>query len=351
MAPAPPPPPLDNAAIAELLALRAEKAKGDWGKALRKASRAALTWPEEAAAIEASGRRIEDELWRIGPKTGALVREWLASPPEVPEPPPIRRDFLTLARARAVLDAADPAWRRDFRGDHQMHTTWSDGTVSIEEMARAAAALGHRRIVITDHSKELKIAGGMDEATLERQLDEIAAVNGRLAAEGLALRVLAGIEMNLHPDGSGDMDPAVLARLDLVLGSFHSKLRLAEDQTARYLAALANPDIHVLGHPRGRIYNFRLGLAADWPAVFAEAARRGKAVEIDGYPDRQDLDRDLLRLARDAGCEVSIGTDAHGPDELALFELGIAAAVEAGIPRERILNYRDPPRASSQTRR
>jgi DNA polymerase (family 10) len=114
--------------------------------------------------------------------------------------------------------------------------------------------------------------------------------------------------MNLNPRGEGDMNPKSLSNLDLVLGSFHSSLRRIDDQTERYLAALRNPHIHILAHPRGRIYNFRLGLKADWPRVFAEAARLDKALEIDCYPDRQDLNLSLLKLARLAGTRVSLGT-------------------------------------------
>jgi histidinol phosphatase-like PHP family hydrolase len=135
------------------------------------------------------------------------------------------------------------------------------------------------------------------------------------------------------------MDPGALARLDLVLGAFHSKLRVTEDQTDRYLAAVRNPDVNVLAHPRGRRFNVRPGLSADWARVFDQAARLDKAVEIDGFPDRQDLDVELLRLARDHGVRISIGTDAHSVSELGHMEFGLAAAALAGIERERILNY------------
>jgi histidinol phosphatase-like PHP family hydrolase len=151
--------------------------------------------------------------------------------------------------------------------------------------------------------------------------------------------VLHSIEMNLSPDGRGDMESAALGKLDLVLGAFHSALRKTEDQTVRYIAALRNPDIQILGHPRGRIYNYRLGLAADWSKVFAEAARMDKAVEIDCYPDRQDLNVGLLREARKANVRISLGTDAHHPWQFYFIELGLAAALIAGIPAERIINF------------
>ena len=164
-------------------------------------------------------------------------------------------------------------------------------------------------------------------------------MNAQLASDGLDFKVLKGIELNLSPEGAGDMDPACLRDLDLVLGSFHSSLRRKEDQTDRYLAALENPDVDVLGHPRCRIYNFRVGLLADWKTVCAAAAETGTALEIDSFPDRQDLNVELLELARDAGCWISIGTDAHNPVEMQYLPVGLAAAISARIPKERILNF------------
>jgi DNA polymerase (family 10) len=135
------------------------------------------------------------------------------------------------------------------------------------------------------------------------------------------------------------MEPETLAELDIVIGCFHSALRRKEDQTDRYLAGLRNPDIQILGHPRGRIYNYRAGLSADWPRVFGLAAELDKAVEIDAYPDRQDLSPDLLTLAREAGCRISFGTDSHGPTQLRFMAFAAASALRVGIERERILNF------------
>jgi histidinol phosphatase-like PHP family hydrolase len=192
---------------------------------------------------------------------------------------------------------------------------------------------------VTDHAKGLKIAGGINEEQLAKQATEIAAVNGALKGSGSRLQVLRSIELNLNVAGEADLEPAALAKLDIVLGCFHSALRKKEDQTPRYVAALHNPDLQILGHPRGRIYNYRLGLDADWARVFGVAAELDKAVEIDSYPDRQDLSGDLLQLAKAAGCRISLGTDAHGPSQLRFIEFGLAAAARAGIKRERILNF------------
>ena len=210
---------------------------------------------------------------------------------------------------------------------------------SIEELAEAGEARGYEYLAITDHSKGLKIAGGIDEEQLAQQADEIATVNESLGRSHRSIRVLRSIELNLSPRGEVDMDLPSLATLDIVLGCFHSALRKKEDQTDRYVAALRYPAIHILGHPRGRIYNFREGPSADWARVFAVAAGFDKAVEIDCYPDRQDLSLDLLRLAAKAGCRISIGTDAHGTSQLRFIEFGVASALQAKIDPHRILNF------------
>jgi putative hydrolase len=167
----------------------------------------------------------------------------------------------------------------------------------------------------------------------------IRSLNASFVAAGKKFRVLRSIELNLNPQGVGDMSAESLNKLDIVLGCFHSALRKTEDQTSRYLAALRNPAVHILGHPRGRVYNFRLGLTANWPAIFKEAAELDKAVEIDGYPDRQDLSPDLVRLAAKAGCRVSLGTDAHGSSQLRFMEFSAASALLGKLKPERILNF------------
>jgi histidinol phosphatase-like PHP family hydrolase len=329
--------PLPNSSISELLALAAENAKMPLQKALRRASRKALMWPEEASVMVQEDRSLT-ELPGVGPSLNKMIRRWIDDPPEIPTPPEIRAYFLTLTEARAAL-AKQPAWSADVKGDLQMHTQWSDGSGSVEDMAQAAAERGYEFIAITDHSKGLKIAGGINEKQLQQQGEEVAAVNASLRSAGQSVRVLRSVELNLDPGGNGDMDSESLKSLDLVLGCFHSALRKKEDQTDRYLAALRNPDIQILGHPRGRIYNFRLGLTADWPQVFDLAAELDKAVEIDAYPDRQDLSLDLLKLAKKSGCRISLGTDSHDPLQMRFMEYALAAALLAGIKRDRILNF------------
>jgi histidinol phosphatase-like PHP family hydrolase len=326
-----------NSAIAELLALAAETAKMPLQKALRRASRKAFLWPEEASVMLRE-RRSLTELPGVGPTLSRHIRKWIENPPSVPPPPDIRAQFLTLTEARATL-AEKPDWSAGLKGDLQMHTHWSDGSGSVEEMARAASDRRYDYIAITDHSKSLKIASGINEQQLEQQAEEIETVNATLRTEGLPVQVLRSIELNLDPSGKGDMDQRSLERLDLVLGCFHSALRKKDDQTDRYIAALRNPDIQILGHPRGRVYNYRVGLNADWKRVFELAAELDKAVEIDGYPDRQDLSLELVKLAKESGCRISLGTDSHDPLQLRFMEYCLASAMRAGVKRNQILNF------------
>ena len=329
---------LSNTDIAELLAQQAERETGILARAFRRAARSAFLWPEEIADLLTQNRSLT-ELRSVGPFIEKQIRNWIEkSSRRANTVPAVRQDFICLAYARRLLRTR-PAWRENLRGDLQMHTRWSDGSGTIAEMADAAKERSYEYIAITDHSKTLKIAGGIDERALERQGAEIAKVNMTLPKSGAHLTVLRSVEMNLNPRGEGDMSPDSLERLDLVLGSFHSALRTTEDQTERYIAALRNRYIHVLGHPRGRIYNFRIGLNADWPRVFAEAARLHKALEIDCYPDRQDLNVELLKIARDHGTKISLGTDAHHPWQLEFIELGLAAALRAKLSPNQIINF------------
>jgi putative hydrolase len=327
---------LTNGDIAELLALEAEKAaEAIKGKALRKASRAAFMWPIECADLLEQDRLLT-ELNGVGPYISRLIQGWMADPPEIPERPGVRKDFLTLTEAHKIL-AQNPKWKAGYKGDLQMHTAWSDGSGSVLDMARAAIERGYSYIGITDHSKGLKIAGGINEDEVARQGEEIDAANAAL--DGFT--ILKSIELNLSPSGAADLDEKALRKLDLVVGSFHSALRRLEDQTGRYMAALENDCVHILGHPRGRVYNYRLGLSADWPRVFDRAAELGKVIEVDAYSDRQDLNYELLLLAKKAGCLISIDTDAHHPEQLDFVDLGLAAALKAGVSPKNIINFKD----------
>jgi len=329
---------LSNAHLAELLWQAAQGETAHRSRALERASRAARFWSEEAAALAESDRSLT-ELHAVGPWVAHRMHEWLDDPPSIPEPGPDRRGFLTFAEVRRVLDA-EPAWEAMPHGDLQVHSTDSDGKLPLADMAVAAKALGRPFIASTDHSQSLRIANGMDPTELAAHNALIDRLNRDAMTESDPFRVLRSIEMDVFMDGSGDMDGEVLRDLDLVLGAFHTKLRVTEDVTERYLAALQNRSVHVLAHPTTRMFGRRAGLVADWARVFDQAAHLGKALEIDATPARQDLDVDLARLAVERGVRwFSIGSDAHSAGELAFLPFGLAIASLAGVPRDRVLNY------------
>jgi len=330
---------LHNGEIAALLLGAAAEHEGHRRLALERAAKEAWRWPEEAADLAERDRSLT-ELTSVGPWVAQQIHDWLDAPPPVPPLDETQRNFLTFAQVRAVL-TVDPAWETEPHADLQIHTTDSDGQVPLPEMVAAARATGLAYQSITDHSESLKIAKGQTAEELRDQGRRIDELNATFRAEGSTFRVLRSIEMDVFDAGEGDMDPAVLSELDLVLGAFHSKLRRTEDATERYLAALRNPSVHVLAHPTTRMFGRRAGLVADWPRVFAEAARLGKAVEIDATPRRQDLPVDLARVALAEGVEwFSMGSDAHHLEELRNLPVGMAIAALAGIPRERFLTYR-----------
>jgi putative hydrolase len=328
---------LENAEIAEFLARESEQASETLKRAFKRAARAAFLWPTEASEMFKKGQPLTD-LPGIGPYLERHLKNWILFPPIAVEPPAIRRHFITMAQARKLLGQRSD-WLQSYRGDLQMHSNWSDGSATISEMAEAGQLRGYGYIAITDHAQGLKIAGGMSPAELRQQGEEIEAVNRSVAAGTGSFRVLKSIELNLNPAGEGDMPATALKRLDLVVGSFHSKLRTEDDQTSRYLCALRNPDVTILGHPVGRIYNHRVGLTADWTRVCAVAAQLDKALEIDAYPDRQDLNVELLRIGKAEGTRIAIDTDAHAPEQLGFIELGLAAALMADIRPDRIINF------------
>jgi len=329
---------LTNADIGELLLLAARDEPGHRRRALERASRAARFWPDEASELAEAGRS-STELRAVGPWVAEKIQGWLDEPPPLPEPDETRRGFLTYAEVRRTLDA-DPRWEADPCADLQMHTTFSDGGLPLPDMVEAARSLGRPYVAITDHSQTLTIANGMTPDELAEQGRAIDAIDRAFEDAGEPFRVLRSIEVDVFPDGSMDMDEPSLASLDLVLGAFHSKLRSTTDETERYLAALRQPRLHVLAHPKARMFGRRVGLVADWRRVFAEAARQGKALELDATVWRQDLNVEMARLARSEGVPwFSIGSDAHSANELEFLPFGMATAARAGIPREQILNY------------
>lgn len=223
----------------------------------------------------------------------------------------------------------------DYQGDLQMHTTWSDGTVSVAQMADACRSRGYAFCAITDHAHGLSVAGGISMQELDDQKQEIDAINRRLRGR---FRVIKSIEANILADGRLDLTADELAQVELVVAAPHSALRPDADQTERMLRVVSTPGVHILGHPRGRKSGVRPGLRANWTRVFAQAAKTGVAIEIDGDPRRQDIDFALARDAAAAGCFFALDSDAHAPDELAFVDIAIAHARLAGLPPARIVN-------------
>jgi histidinol phosphatase-like PHP family hydrolase len=216
-----------------------------------------------------------------------------------------------------------------------MHSTWSDGTDTLETLAEGCLARGYTYCAVTDHSYGLPIARGVSMRDLDRQHREIDALNQRYAER---FRIIKGIEANIRADGTVDMTPDELAVLELVVAAPHSTLRSTADQTARMLGAVRQPGVHILGHPRGRMFSSRPGVSADWDAVFAAAAESRVAIEIDGDPSRQDIDFALARRAVRAGCLFALDSDAHSTTQLAYADTAIAHARLAGVPRSRVVN-------------
>ena len=248
----------------------------------------------------------------------------------------LRQHFLSRARVRAVNeDAALPGPRlADYRGDLQMHSTWSDGSQTLEAIVEAGRARGYAYSAVTDHSVGLPIARGLSAERFAAQRIEI----DRLNRDGGGFRLLAGVEANIRADGELDVPCEERRRFDVVVAAPHSALRSAVDQTERMLAAVRLPAVHVLGHPRGRMFGSRPGVAADWPRVFAAAAASGVAIEIDGDPARQDLDYALAPAAAAAGCLIALDTDAHAVTQWRYAEIAFAHARLAGIDPAVVIN-------------
>ena len=299
--------------------------------------------PDELAALAASGelRRLRG----VGDVTARCVAESLAG-----EEPDYLRRLLATEHAPVADDAF--ALRSALRGDCHSHTDASDGGSPLSEMVETARELGHDYLVVTDHSPRLTVANGLSPERLRRQLREIADLNVTLAATGF--RVLTGIEVDINEDGSLDQDPDLLAELDVVVASVHSKLRMpAAEMTERMLTAVANPHVDVLGHCTGRMVTGtrqRPESQFDPEEVFAACVEHGVALEINSRPERLDPPRRLLRLAVEMGCAFTIDTDAHAPGQLDWLDNGCSRAVDCGVPADRVLNTWPVERVLDRTR-
>jgi len=311
--------------------LERENAESYRVQAYRKAAAALdAIGPAEAAARAAKGTLTE--LPGVGPKTASIAAEAVGG--EVPaylselEARPSPRDALE-GSARDLLDA--------IRGDCHTHSDWSDGGSPPREMAEACVALGHEWAALTDHSPRLTVARGLTRERLERQLEVVATINADLAP----FRLLTGIEVDILDDGRLDQDDDLLARLDVVVASVHSKLRApSEAMTPRMVAAIANPHVDVLGHCTGRMVaggKTRPESEFEVDLVIEACRRFDVALEVNSRPERLDPPRRILRAAVEAGLLLAIDTDAHAPGQLDWQATGVARAVECGADPARVI--------------
>ena len=237
-----------------------------------------------------------------------------------------------LARSGALPKLVTLA---DIRGDLHVHTTLSDGTASIEQMAKAAKARGYEYLAITDHSQRLTVAHGLDAARLARQIDEIDRLNAGL--HGFTL--LKGVEVDILEDGALDLPDSILSRLDLVVAAVHSHFDLSrEAQTTRIVRAMDNPHVSIIAHPTGRLIGQRAPYDLDFGQIAAAAAERGCRLEINAAPDRLDLDDVHALAAKEAKALIAISTDAHAPAFLEWMRFGVDQARRGWLERGDVVN-------------
>jgi putative hydrolase len=329
----------DPVAVLRRIAFLLERRLGDTYriKAYRTAAAALLRVEADEVRTRAAAGTLR-ELAGVGAKTAAIVGECVAG--RVP-------GYLTELEASAgPLAEGGETYRPALRGDLHSHSDWSDGGSPIEEMAMTAVELGHEYLVLTDHSPRLRVANGLSSARLVQQLEVVAAVNQHLGSSSAAsggFRLLRGIEVDILEDGALDQTERMLGRLDVVVASVHSKLRMdAPAMTRRMAAAARHPETNVLGHCTGRLITGGRGTRPpstfDAEAVFAACAEHDVAVEINSRPERCDPPDDLIGLALAAGCLFSVDSDAHAPGQLDFLGYGAARAERLGVPLDRIVN-------------
>ena len=297
-------------------------------RAFRKAAAAVADLPVDELAAMTSARlqKIPD----VGKTSAQVIAEAAAG--GVPE----YLARLEAAEPTAMTGAASELLGQ-LRGDCHSHSDWSDGGSPIREMAEAARDYGHQYWALTDHSPRLTVAHGLDADRLRRQLDVVAELNVELAP----FRILTGIEVDILVDGDLDQDESLLARLDVVVASVHSKLRMDEpEMTRRMLRAVESPHTDILGHCTGRIVvgRGRPPSTFDAEEVFGACAANGTAVEINSRPERLDPPEPLLELALSLGCVVVVDTDAHAPGQLEWQRNGCEQAARVGVPADRVMN-------------
>ena len=260
----------------------------------------------------------------------ALGMDWM---------PPEMRENLGEIDAAVAHELPRVVELSDIRGDVHMHTTASDGRNSIREMAEAALACGYGYIAITDHSKNLAMTNGMDEKRALEQIKQVCAVDRKMEGK---IRVFTGIEVDILADGALDLDDEVLAQMDVVIASVHTRFEQSrEEMTARVLKAIENPTVRILGHPTGRLLLRRAPFALDLAAVLMRAAELGVAMEHNAAPERLDLNDHDLRLARELGCKIVMSSDSHDSRNLGKMGYGAKQLRRAWLTAEDVLNTRE----------
>ena len=329
----PPQPPLEPGSALRRIAFLLERTRADTYKvkAFRGAAATVLGLSPDELRARADAGTLR-ELEGIGKATEAVILEALAG-----EVPAYLADLERTSSAPLASGGAET--REVLRGDLHSHSDWSDGGSPIEEMVMTAMELGHEYLALTDHSPRLTVANGLSVARLKKQLDVVDAVNSHL---GDGFRLLRGIEVDILDDGALDQTEEMLGRLDVVVASVHSKLRMdAGPMTRRMVAAVRNPRTNVLGHCTGRLVTGGRGTRPqsefDAEAVFTACAENDVAVEINSRPERQDPPDELVEMALGLGCLFSIDSDAHAPGQLDFLALGAERAQRLGVPPERII--------------
>lgn len=247
-------------------------------------------------------------------------------------PPTVREDGSELTKLDQLskLITLD-----DIKGDFHMHTTWSDGAHSIEEMIEASRTKGYSHIVITDHSNYLKVANGLSKERLLKQMETIKEINAKYTD----IEVFSGTEMDILPDGSLDFEDEILKQLDFVIASIHSSFSQPQEKIMERLqTAMKNPYVHMIAHPTGRIIEQRDGYNPDVPTLIEWAKEYGKILELNASPYRLDLNTEHLKLAIEAGVPIAINTDAHHIDQLKYMDIGVRYAQKAWLHRENVVN-------------
>ncbi|HYA28625.1 MAG TPA: DNA polymerase/3'-5' exonuclease PolX [Acidobacteriota bacterium] len=283
--------------------------------------------PRGATAEESSkaeGERIggakEEDLYRI------LKLDYV--PPELRED----RGEIQAAREHKLPELIK---LEDIRGDFHMHSKWTDGHNTIEEMMRACADLGYQYCCISDHSKAVRVAGGLGAKEFAEQRKEIEKLRSNLRG----MKLLAGCEVDILPDGSLDLSDEILDQLDIVIAAVHSKMDMPQSEmTKRVLKALAHPAVTMLAHPTGRLINDREPFAIDLEEVFRAAKEYGVAIELNGQPQRLDLNDVYIHRAMDLGVKISLNTDAHGTEQLKFMKYGVDQARRGWLEKRHVLN-------------